>query len=56
MKRENLILKYAVGIDIAKEDFKTCLVSIDNQQKVKVLASRTFKNNKTAKGLAQMLY
>jgi len=39
-------LKYSVGIDIGKEDFKACFVVIDDQQKVTVKSSGTFKNNK----------
>lgn len=38
-------LKYAVGIDIAKDDFKTCLSVIDSQQKVTVKSSSRFTNN-----------
>ena len=38
----NKILKYAVGIAISKDDFKACFSVIDEGQKVKVKASRTF--------------
>lgn len=46
MKTPN-ILKYAVGIDVAQKDFKCCIVSIDNQQQVKVKSSSHFANNKS---------
>lgn len=38
-------LRYSVGIDMAKKDFKACLSVIDMQQKVTVKASRTFVNS-----------
>lgn len=38
-------LRYSVGIDMAKKDFKACLSVIDVQQKVTVKASRTFINS-----------
>lgn len=44
MKTAIKILKYAVGIDISKADFKACLSKIDSSQEVKVVASRTFSN------------
>lgn len=44
MKTTN-ILKYAVGIDIAKDDFKCCIVSIDEHQQVKVKSSFQFANS-----------
>lgn len=53
MKNQDLILKYAVGIDIAKADFKACMVNINQQQKVKIVASRSFKNSH--KGFEQLL-
>jgi transposase len=37
-------LKYSVGIDIAKDEFKACLSVIDSQQKVTVKSTCTFKN------------
>lgn len=37
-------LKYAVGVDMAKEDFKACVSVIDDQQKVTVKSSGTFNN------------
>lgn len=44
MKNEIKILKYAVGIDISKADFKVCFVSINANQHIKIIASRTFSN------------
>jgi transposase len=46
-------LKYAVGIDLAKKEFKACLSVIDTQQKVTVKASSSFAN--TASGFAALL-
>jgi len=40
------ILKYAIGIDISKEDFKVCFVYYYADQRIKVIASRTFSNTK----------
>ena len=40
------MIKYSIGIDISKNDFHACLSSIDELQKVKVVRSGTFKNNK----------
>src|SRR6478609_7668263 len=39
------ILKYSVGIDVSKSDFKANVSSIDTEQSVKVKASRTFVNS-----------
>jgi len=44
MKTTN-ILKYAVGIDVAKKDFKCCISSIDEQQQVKVKSTAHFLNS-----------
>jgi transposase len=44
MKTTN-ILKYAVGIDVAKKDFKCCITSIDDQQQVKVKSTTHFFNS-----------
>ena len=41
-------LRYSVGIDMAKKDFKACLCVIDHQQKVTIKASRTFANSPKA--------
>lgn len=41
-------LKYSVGIDISKTDFKACLSVINEQQKVSVKSTSTFNN--TLKG------
>jgi len=38
-------LKYSVGIDGSKKDFKACLSVINQMQEVKVKASGTFTNN-----------
>lgn len=41
-------LKYSVGIDISKNDFKVCISTIDISQSVKVKASKTFNNTVTS--------
>ena len=46
-------LKYAVGIDLAKKEFKACLSVIDTQQKVTVKASSSFANSPS--GFAALL-
>ena len=38
-------LKYSVGIDIGKESFAVCMSVINQDQSVKVLGSRSFKNS-----------
>jgi transposase len=40
-------LKYSVGIDMAKDQFKTCFSVIDQQQKVTVKGTGSFRNNVT---------
>jgi len=40
-------LKYSVGIDMAKDQFKACFSVIDQQQKVTIKATGSFKNNAT---------
>jgi transposase len=40
----NRLLKFSVGTDISKDKFDACISVIDNQQKVTIKASRTFKN------------
>jgi transposase len=40
-------LKYSIGIDIAKDEFKACVSLIDHQQKVTVKSTGSFKNNST---------
>lgn len=47
------ILKYSVGIDMSKSDFKANLSTIDTAQKVTVKASRTFTNN--SRGFQQFI-
>ncbi len=42
-----MLLKYSVGIDISAADFYVNYVSIDTQQRVKVVASRKFTNTQT---------
>jgi hypothetical protein len=37
-------LKYAVGLDLSKDDFKACFSVINTQQHVLVKASKTFAN------------
>jgi transposase len=39
------MIKYSLGIDISMKSFHVCLSSIDQQQQVKVKASRKFSNN-----------
>lgn len=46
-------LKYSVGIDISKDDFKTCISVIDNAHKTTVKSTGTFTN--TATGFASFL-
>lgn len=43
-----MITYYSVGIDVSKSDFKACFVVINDQQQIRVKASRTFSN--TVKG------
>lgn len=43
-----MIAKYSVGIDISKSDFKACFLSLDQDQNLKIKASRAFDN--TPKG------
>lgn len=38
-------LKYSVGIDVAKENYRVCLSVIDQQQRVTIKSSSSFKNN-----------
>lgn len=40
------LLKYSVGNDISKEKFDACISVIDTMQRVKVIATRSFKNTK----------
>lgn len=47
------ILKYAVGTDISKDDFKACISTIDESQKVVVKSSTKFNN--TANGFKDFL-
>ena len=37
-------LKYSVGIDISKEKFDACISLIDKDQRIKVVATKSFKN------------
>lgn len=51
---KNPSLKYAVGIDVSKDDFHVCLSVIDTLQKVTIKATRSFTNGtKSFQGLAQ---
>ncbi len=43
-KQELTYLKYSVGNDISKEKFDSCISVINSCQRVKVIASRSFKN------------
>lgn len=50
----NPLLKYAVGIDVSKDEFHACLSVIDTSQKVTIKATRSFTNgSKGFQGLAQ---
>lgn len=40
--------KYAVGLDISLSKMDACVSFIDNEQRVKVIASKVFRNTKTA--------
>jgi transposase len=40
-------LKYSIGIDMAKTQFKACFSVIDEQQKVTIKSQGTFANNLT---------
>ncbi|AUD03542.1 transposase [Spirosoma pollinicola] len=40
-------LKYGVGIDMGKDEFHACVSAIDPTQRVKVKATRAFKNTPT---------
>ncbi|HEY0040090.1 MAG TPA: IS110 family transposase [Flavisolibacter sp.] len=46
-------LKYSVGIDISKDDFKACFVVIDESHKVTIKSTSTFAN--TATGFSSFL-
>jgi len=39
------MIKYSLGIDISMKEFHACLSVIDNQQHIKIKASRKFTNN-----------
>lgn len=41
----SLSLKYSVGIDISKDNFAVCFCVINQHQVVKILGTRTFRNN-----------
>ncbi|GAB4056510.1 IS110 family RNA-guided transposase [Spirosoma litoris] len=44
-------IKYGVGIDMGKDEFHACLMAIDLAQRLKIRATRAFKN--TPKGFAE---
>lgn len=44
-KSETDYLKYSVGTDISKEKFDACISLIDKEQRVKIVATREFKNS-----------
>ena len=46
-KQKEQLLKYAVGNDISKDKFDACISVINTEQRVKVVASRTFLNQKS---------
>ncbi|TAE26208.1 MAG: IS110 family transposase [Cytophagales bacterium] len=45
------VSKYGVGIDMGKDEFHVCLSAIDQTQRVKIKATRAFKN--TLRGFAE---
>lgn len=56
MKKTSMMtnyLKYALGIDVSKDENQLCLSLLDDKQQVKIKASRKFAN--TTKGLEQTL-
>ena len=46
-------LKYGIGIDMGKDEFHACISAIDPTQRVKIKATRAFKNN--PKGILDFL-
>ena len=38
-------IKYSVGCDISKEKFDCCISLINNQQRVSIVATRSFTNS-----------
>ena len=44
-KFSKMILKYSVGSDISHKDFRSCISTIDEHQRVKSIASRKFDNS-----------
>ncbi|RYF55345.1 MAG: IS110 family transposase [Cytophagaceae bacterium] len=46
-------LKYGIGIDMGKDEFHACISAIDANQRVKIKATRAFKN--TSKGILDFL-
>jgi len=47
LKQDEKLLKYAVGNDISKDKFDACISVINSEQRVKVVASRTFLNQES---------
>lgn len=47
-----MILKYSVGLDVSGKDIKAAICTIDMEQRVKVVSSKTIANSKS--GFAQM--
>jgi hypothetical protein len=45
ISQKGSILKYSVGIDVGKENIDTCISKIDTEQKVTVVATRSFSNS-----------
>ena len=43
-KESESFIKYSVGNDIGKEKFDSCISLIDNQQRVSIIATRSFSN------------
>jgi transposase len=46
-KQKEQLLKYAVGNDISKDKFDACISVITTEQRVRVVASRTFSNQES---------
>ncbi len=52
-RKEAAIIKQNIGIDISKDDFKSCIYQLFSNQDSRIKSSRTFKNN--AKGFVTFL-
>ena len=52
MEASFIAVKYGVGIDIGKDNFYACVSAIDHQQRIKIRATHSFKNE--PKGMADL--